>query len=56
MTWAPCIYWPGYGAMVEGGCPDCPAEIEEDFGDCEENDLDEDDEYPGEDIKRMDPN
>jgi hypothetical protein len=38
MSWTPCIYWPGCGAMVEGGCADCPAEVEDDdLGDYEDD-------------------
>lgn len=27
---SPCIYWPGCLSPHEGGCSDCPAEIEDD--------------------------
>jgi len=40
MSYNPCIWWPGCGAMIEGGCEDCPADAEEED---EYEDEDEDD-------------
>ena len=55
MSWTPCIFWPGCGATVEGGCSDCPAEIEQDFGDYDDDEFPDDPEVTDAPLNRRFP-